>query len=59
VTERTTDELLSELDIIRGNEYGTILHLMERLLPRNDNPSEFDALLTLLRTEVLEPRSNG
>jgi exonuclease SbcD len=59
VTERTTDELLSELDIIRGNEYGTIQHLMERLMPRNDNPSEFDALLTLLRTEVLEPRSNG
>jgi DNA repair exonuclease SbcCD nuclease subunit len=59
VTERTTDELLSELEIIRGNEFGTIQHLMERLMPRNDNPSEFDALLTLLRTEILEPRSNG
>ena len=58
-TERTTDELLSELDIIRENEYGTIEHLMQRLMPRDDNPAEFDALLTLLRTDILEPRSNG
>ena len=57
--ERTTDELLSELDIIRENEYGTIEHLMKRLMPRNDNPAEFDALLALLRTDILEPRSNG
>ena len=57
--ERTTDELLSELDIIRENEYGTIEHLMQRLMPRSDNPAEFDALLTLLRTDILEPRSNG
>ncbi|MFM7188969.1 MAG: exonuclease subunit SbcD [Armatimonadota bacterium] len=57
--ERTTDELLSELDIIRENEYDTIEHLMERLMPRSDNPAEFDALLTLLRTDILEPRSNG
>ena len=57
--ERTTDELLSELDIIRENEYGTIEHLMQRLMPRNDNPAEFDALLALLRTDILEPRSNG
>ncbi|MEY3600898.1 MAG: hypothetical protein RL169_142, partial [Armatimonadota bacterium] len=56
---RTTDELLSELDIIRENEYDTIEHLMQRLMPRSDNPAEFDALLTLLRTEILEPRSNG
>jgi exonuclease SbcD len=58
-SERTTDELLSELDIIRENEYGTIEHLMQRLMPRDDNPAEFDALLTLLRTDILEPRSNG
>ena len=58
-TERTTDELLSELDIIRENEYGTIEHLMQRLMPRDDNPAEFDALLTLLRTDILEPRRNG
>ena len=58
-SERTTDELLSELDIIRENEYGTIEHLMQRLMPRSDNPVEFDALLTLLRTDILEPRSNG
>lgn len=57
--ERTTDELLSELDIIRENEYGTIEHLMQRLMPRSDNSAEFDALLTLLRTDILEPRSNG
>ena len=57
--ERTTDELLSELDIIRENEYGTIEHLMQRLMPRDDNPAEFDALLTLLRTDILEPRRNG
>ena len=57
--ERTTDELLSELDIIRENEYGTIEHLMKRLMPRNDNPAEFDALLALLRTDILEPRRNG
>jgi len=57
--ERTTDELLSELDTIRENEYDTIQHLMERLMPRMDNPAEFDALLTLLRTDILEPRSNG
>lgn len=57
--ERTTDELLSELDIIRENEYGTIEHLMERLMPRSDNPAEFDALLTLLRTDILEPRMDG
>jgi len=59
VTERTTDELLSELDTIRENEYDTIQHLMEQLMPRTDNPAEFDALLTLLRTDILEPRSNG
>lgn len=58
-TQRTTDELLSELDIIRENEYGTIEHLMQRLMPRSDNPAEFDALLTLLRTDILEQRSNG
>jgi len=58
-SERTTDELLSELDIIRENEYDTIQHLMQRLMPRDDNPAEFDALLTLLRTDILEPRSNG
>ena len=57
--ERTTDELLSELDIIRENEYGTIEHLMQRLMPRDDNPAEFEALLALLRTDILEPRSNG
>lgn len=57
--ERTTDELLSELDIIRENEYGTIEHLMLRLMPQSDNPAEFDALLTLLRTDILEPRRNG
>jgi len=57
--ERTTDELLSELDIIRENEYGTIEHLMQRLMPRDDNPAEFDALLALLRTDILEPRRNG
>ena len=57
--ERTTDELLSELDIIRENEYGTIEHLMQRLMPRDDNPAEFDALLTLLRTDILEPSGNG
>ncbi len=59
VTERTTDELLSELDIIRENGYGTIEHLMERLMPRSDNPSEFDALMTLLRTDILDARRNG
>jgi DNA repair exonuclease SbcCD nuclease subunit len=58
-SERTTDELLSELDIIRENEYDTIQHLMQRLMPRDDNPAEFDALLTLLRTDILEPRRNG
>lgn len=58
-SDRTTDELLSELDIIRENEYGTIEHLMQRLMPRDDNPAEFDALLTLLRTDILEPRRNG
>jgi len=58
-SERTTDELLSELDIIRENEYDTIEHLMQRLMPRDDNPAEFDALLTLLRTDILEPRRNG
>jgi len=57
--ERTTDELLSELDTIRENEYDTIQHLMQRLMPRDDDPTEFDALLTLLRTEILEPRRNG
>lgn len=57
--ERTTDELLSELDTIRENEYETIQHLMQRLMPRDDDPTEFDALLTLLRTEILEPRRNG
>lgn len=58
-SERTTDELLSELDIIRENEYSTIEHLMQRLMPRSDNPAEFDALLSLLRTDILEPRSIG
>jgi exonuclease SbcD len=58
-SERTTDELLSELDTIRENEYDTIQHLMQRLMPRDDDPTEFDALLTLLRTEIVEPRRNG
>lgn len=59
VTERTTDELLSELDIIRENEYGTIKNLMERLLDRDGNPAEFDAMLALLQENILEPRGNA
>jgi exonuclease SbcD len=58
-TQPTTDELLSELEKIREFKDDTIKNLMQRLMPRDDNPAEFDALLTLLRTDILEPRRNG
>jgi exonuclease SbcD len=58
-TQNTTDELLSELEKIREHKYDTIKNLMQRLMPRDDNPAEFDALLTLLRTDILEPSGNG
>jgi exonuclease SbcD len=58
-TQHTTDELLSELEKIREYKYDTIERLMQRLMPRDDNPAEFDALLTLLRAEIIDPLRNG